>query len=302
METEVAEVAEVVVEAEGTETPTQVEEVAEVAPEPDKPSERELELSEKFNQVTERERVLRESEESNKSTADELREAREILAKFKDNPLEGLRAIDIDFKDVANLVINDEKPTAEMQVKQLREEIEDRRNKEETDSKLAEETKTIHEQKIQAQEQEAAVETARGEINTLIADNPEKYEMINTQNATDIVWDVAAGIYNKTKVLPKWEDVCDKVEDQLTKEVEKYYATDKFKSMYQKIPEKVSFDDERDLDVNYYGKQLIEEKYGRSLTNHMEATGAKAPERKDYRTDEESKSYLADKLKKMLEA
>lgn len=304
METENTEVVaeEVAVETVGTEAPENTPEENAPDPEPEKPSERELELSEKFNQVTERERVIRESEETNKSAAEELKVAQDILAKFKENPLEGLKAMGVDFKDVANLVLNDEVPTAEMQIKKLREEITSKEDAATSAADKALQTKNEELEKYKAEEQEKAITTAHVEIKTLIDGDPEKFELIKNQNAYDMVFDIAGKIYQKTKVLPEWGEVAVKVEEQIEKEMEKYFETDKFKSKYQRIPEVTNHNDERDLEANFYGKQMIEEKYGRSLTNQMTSDGAKPKSHNDYRTDEESKEYLAGKLAKMLEA
>ena len=57
----------------GSEAPENEPEQNTPAPEPEKENVRELELAEKFNQVTEREKVLRDTEESNKSSAEELK-------------------------------------------------------------------------------------------------------------------------------------------------------------------------------------------------------------------------------------
>lgn len=293
---------EVEPEVVGTEAPENSPQEKAPDPEPEKPTDKELELSEKFNQVTERERVLRDAEEKNKLSADELKSANDILAKFKENPLEGLRALGIDFKDVANLVLNDELPTAEMQVKELRDKMAARDKA--FDEKEAKEIQTKHEanEKFAFQEQEKAVTQAKLDIKNIIDGEPEKFELIKSQNAYEMVFDIAGQIFEETKVLPDWDDVCIKVEDQLTKEVEKYFETNKFKSKYQEIPKSTNHDDERDLEANYYAKQMLEEKHGRSLNNYMTSEGAKAPASNDYRTDEESKEYLAAKLTRMLEA
>ncbi len=285
----------------GIETPETGSEEIEPVPEPEKPTDRELELSEKFNLVTERERVLRESEETNKSSAAELAANKEIFQKFKDNPLEGLRALGIDFKDVANLVINDEQPTAEMQVKKLRDEIESRENESREAKEKSEQDAQAEAEKLQTDQQDRAVATAREQIKTLVDDNPEKFELIKQQDAYDLVFDIAGQMYEKTKVLPAWEEVAAKVESQISEEMEKYYETNHFKSRYQKIPEKISHDDERDMEANYYGHKMIEEKYGRSLNNQMTADGAKPANSNDFRTDEESKAYLAAKLTRMMQ-
>jgi hypothetical protein len=128
--------------------------------------------------------------------------------------------------------------------------------------------------------------------------------MIRAQGAESLVFDVAAQVYKETKKIMTWAEAADKVEEQITAEVEKYLGTDKFKARYQPIPsEKEISEDEKDhIDSNFYARELLADKYSRVLSNAMVSEGAKAQDPAKWLSDEDSKEYLAKKLSKMLEA
>lgn len=273
------------------------------------PDQKEIDLAEKFNQVTAREKELRDGEDSIKrerethSTAtSELEAARKIIQDFKDNPLEGLKSMGIDFKDVAEMVLNEDKPTPDQRVRKLEDQIRQRDIDAEEKTKAEAEAKTEAEQKYAASEQARYIAEAEESIKKEIDGNDDKYEFIKSQGAYDLVFEVVSQVYQETKKILTWEEAAVRVEDHLWEEHGKLTKTKRFRDKYQEVPTKVSFDDERDIEANFYGRKHIEELYGRSLNNQMASESSKAPEKSDYRTDEESKEYLANKLRKMMEA
>lgn len=269
----------------------------------------EIDLAEKFNQVTARERELRETEdkikverETHTTSRSELDAANKLIQDFKNNPLQGLKNLGIDFKDVAEMVLNEEQPTPEHRVRKLEETLAERdRVAEEAKVKASEEEATAK-QEHEVAENERHLSQAKATIREVVDGNEEKYEFIRSQDAYDVVFEVAARAFAETKTLLTWEEAAEKVENQLWEDYDKLTATKKFKDKYQAVPPKISHDDERDMEANYYGRKHIEELYGRSLNNQMTSEGSVAPEKSDYRTDEESKEYLAAKLRKMMEA
>jgi len=288
----------------GTEPPSEGGDKA-----PSEPDQKEIDLAEKFNQVTAREKELRDGEESIKrerethtTAASKLEVANKIIQDFKDNPLEGLKAMGIDFKDVAEMVLNEDKPTPDQRVRKLEDQLRQRdidaKEKTEADAQA----KTEADKKYADSEQARYIAEAEESIKKEIDGNEDKYEFIRSQGAYDLVFEVASKVYAETKKLITWEEAAVKVEEYLWEEHGKLAGTKKFKDKYQEVPAKISFDDERDIEANYYGRKHIEELYGRSLNNQMASESSKAPEKSDYRTDEESKEYLAEKLRKMMEA
>jgi hypothetical protein len=273
------------------------------------PEQKEIDLAEKFNQVTAREKELRESEEKIKferethsTSSGELEAAQKLIRDFKDNPLEGLKAMGVDFKDIAEMVLNDERPTPEHRVKKLEDQIQKRDDDAKAKTEADAQAKSEADQKYASSEQERHINEAKENIRTEVDGNEDKYEFIRSQDAYDLVFEVASEVYAETKTLLTWAEAATKVEEQLWNDHAKLTGTKKFKAKYQEVPQKVSFDEERDIEANYYGRQHIQDLYGRSLNNQMSAESSKAPEKTDYRSDEESKEYLAAKLRKMMEA
>lgn len=261
----------------------------------DKPSP--LDFAKKFNELTASEKRLREKEESFKKERDEIMSLKEEISKLKENPLQALEAAGWSFKDLAEMILNDEKPTTEQRIESLEERIlSEKKEREEREQAQ----KTAEEEKIkQFEEQRAkeAIEKAHRDIKELV-DGSDEYEMIQAEGAYDLVWEVIEEAYNATeKVLP-FAEAAQKVEEYLTQEAEKVFSVGKFKKKYQPIPEP---EEKVDIGHNYYYQKMLEEKYGRSLTNDMQSDSAAPSHReKPFLSDEESKAVLAKKLKDML--
>jgi hypothetical protein len=280
------------------------------------PSAREIELSEKFNQITAREKDLRDAEARIKDeretmgvTASEHEETRKILETFKDNPLAGLKALGIEFKDVAERVINDGEPTAEHRVAKLEREWIAKRDADQAASDTAAKAQEESHKKLQAEAKERAVAQTQKDIAVVIKDGGDKYEMIRAQGAESLVFDVAAQVYRDTKKIMTWDEAADQVEKQITAEVEKFLETGKFKAKYQLRPEKVvmSEEEEEEEGSNFYARRMLNEKYGRILDNTMtgssgsnSGTSEKSVSPEKWLSDEESKDHLAKRLKAML--
>jgi hypothetical protein len=292
--------------------PVEVEPVGtEPTPEPSDstPTPSEIEMSEKFNQVAAREKDLRDSEdkikaerETHGATTAELEETRKILATFKDDPLAGLKALGIEFKEVAERVINDGAPTAEHRVAKLEKQWTDQRQADADAREASETAQKAANEKFQAEEQERAVIQTEKDIAGVIEAGGDKYELIKAQGAESLVFDVAAQVYKETKKILTWEEAADQVEKNISDEVEKYLATSKFKAKYQPVPDKkeISEDEQDALDSNFYARELLKDKYSRVLNNQMVSEGAAPQDPAKWLSDEDSKDYLAKKLERML--
>lgn len=299
---------------EGIETPSAVvgtEPAEPAAPAAPEQTPKEIELSERFNQVTAREKELRESNdrikterETFESRGRELEEAQRFRQTFKDDPLAGLKALGVEFKDIAERVLNDDVPTADHKIAKLEKQWADKLQAEtEAATKAEEEAKEANEKSASA-ERQAAIDEAHGNIKQVIDESPEKFELIKTQGAEQLVFDIAGDVYRETGKLLPWSEAAEKVEKQLEEEMEKVYGTERFKGRYQKRPdrEERSQDEKEHDEANFYAKKLLQEKYSGMLSNQMTSETGTPPETERWRTDEESKDFLAEKLKKMLEA
>lgn len=264
----------------------------------DKPKLSDLDLAKKFNYLTSQEKKLRERESQIKSEAEKYEQISMAIENLKTNPMEALKAAGWSFKDLAELILNDEQPTLEKKVQSLEEQIvQERKEREERARKEAEDRKA-QEEKAQIEAYDKAVNKAKQDIKKLV-DDTESYELIREQGAYDLVWDVVQEVFNETKRVIPFKEACDKVEEYLTQEVEKYFNVGKFKARYQPVPDKEEIEDNGQ---NYYMKRMLEEKFGKSLSNDMASEGSKPPSsyEQPYLSDDESKAKLAKKLREML--
>ena len=262
-----------------------------------------LDLARKFNQLTQNEKRFREEQDSFKVERDEAAGVKDRLDNLKADPLKTLEALGISFKDLADMVLNNDEPTTEQKLKTLEEKI--LAEKEERDADREREEDEWN-QAEEAEEYEAAVETrseAQESIRELIDGGEGKYDLIKSEGAYELVWDVIQEAFDQSdgETVLSFEEAADKTEEYMVKEFERMMSHDKFKNKYRAV-EEVDEDAPESLGHNYYQQKLLEEKYGRTLSNEMNSEGASPPSgEKPYMSDEESKHHLAKKLKRMLD-
>lgn len=255
-----------------------------------------LDISKKFNFLTAQEKKLREREMSMKSEKEKLDAISEQLANLKQNPLKALEAAGWTFKDLAELILNDEQPTTEKKIASLEQQIiEDKRAREEERKAQAEEERLARERELN-ERYNSTIEKAKSDIHALV-DGSDDFELIKSQGAHDLVWDVVQEVFNETKQVIDFREAATRVEEHLTEEVEKLLKVNKFQQRYKPVAPK---DEGEELGHNYYMKKILEEKFGRSLSNDMVSEGSRTPSEEPYLSDDESKARLAKKLRDML--
>jgi len=275
-----------------------------------------LELVQKFNSLAAQEKKFREDKEGFDTEKQDLLSFKEQLEEAKANPLKALKLLGHDFKDLAEQFLNDEKPTAEQQIKTLEERIlADKKEREEEKQREREEFEASEREEIEREAAET-IETAKKNIRDHIdSADDDRYDLIKHHDAYDTVLEVIQEVYNETcepddqgnptkeGTILSFEDAALKVEEFLLDESEKYMGSSKMQKKYSKVEPK---DDSPDSDVgyNHYERKMMEERYGNTLSSRMTSDGASAPDDrpKPYMSDDESKYYLGKKLAKMLEA
>lgn len=271
---------------------------------PEEPNPESVDLAKKFNTLTRHEKMLREKEEKLKTEEGEINSLRELRENLKNKPLEALKAAGLTFKDLAEMVLNDEKPTLEHQVKSLEERIlADKKEREEREAREREESEKAAES-AKTKKWEEAVSAAKTQIKELVDNNEEEYELIKHHGSHDLVWDVIQDVYNETKKVIPIAEAAAKVEEYLTGEAEKILQANKFKKRFQQIKEpEIDQEIEEDRTHNFYAQKMLEEKYGRGLSNDLTSEGSKPPQKSQpFLSDDESKERLAKKLQQRLEA
>lgn len=247
-------VAEAVVEGLFTtesseQAPEQQEEVAaEEAVEEAKPeqkSEEDKQFASKFAALSRREKEIRQRESQ---IEQKLRALDEKLAKLetisapkeapkaeelplelrlKKNPLEALQSIGLSYEKLTQLALNDGKLTPEMQLELMRQELDDKYSKEleKLRSELSEKDKKTEEQKYND-----IVMSFKNELNSFLKNNDNDYELINANNAADVVFDVIEEHFKETGRIMDNKEAADLVEAQLLEEAERLFKLNKLKS------------------------------------------------------------------------
>lgn len=267
----------------------EVEQSLEEAREPEKSDD----FSRKFAALSRREKEIRAKEAEYDKRIAELEERLNsfnqksepepepelpIEYRLKKDPLRALEEMGLSYDKLTELALNDGKLTPEMQMKLMREELEgDYKKKfEELENRLLEKEKS--------DEQRRYDDIQRGfknEIDEYVNSNLDKYELIQANEANDIIYDVIEEHYNDTGRILDIEEAAEAVENYLEEEAEKLLKLGKLRS---------KFGIENDLEQ--------EESPRQSQVTLSNAMSAQANERVAKKlSDEESKALAAKMLK-----
>jgi hypothetical protein len=187
--------------------------------EPQKEPEKKESVAEKFTLAAKRERALVQKEEAFKQTQatfeakvqereaqlvareEKIKELETLFEQGKSDPLSALKKLGWTYQELTNRVLNNDKPTAEQELKQVRDElgtfkkqlteekqkeIEERKQKEEEDLKNLE------------KERSQAMEKFRTDLHSYIKEKGEAYELINTYEEHDLVLALIENHYERT--------------------------------------------------------------------------------------------------------
>lgn len=181
-------------------------------------------------------RILREKQEA-KALKDayekrdtDLKKREENLKQLEtlDNPLELLKMKGWTYEDVTNFILNNEKPTADHEVKGVKSEIEKLRQ-EMTEKEKAAETAR---QKQAEEEQQAAISNFKREITEFTKKNVLDYEFINLFEQQEMIYDTIAEYYEKNKKVLSVKEGADLVEKYLEDQLSKTKETKKFQKLF----------------------------------------------------------------------
>ena len=216
----------------------EVEQSLEEAREPEKSDD----FSRKFAALSRREKEIRAKEAEYDKRIAELEERLGSFGKkpepepelpieyrLKKDPLRALEDMGLSYDKLTELALNDGKLTPEMQMRLMREELEgDYKKKfEELENRLIEKEKN--------DEQRRYDDIQRGfqnEIEDFVESNADKYELIQANEANDIIYDVIEEHYNDTGRILDIEEAAEAVENYLEEEAEKIFRLGKFRSKF----------------------------------------------------------------------
>jgi hypothetical protein len=203
-------------------------------------------LSRKEKEVREKERAIKaqlaefekqrsEFESKSKSAADG---ESALLAEMRKNPLKFMEKHGLTFEQLTEMQLNDQNPTMEMQMAQMRAEL--KAEMEETYGKLSESLKEKEEREANEKYQ-AAVNGYKAEMTTFVSANPDKYELILANDATDLLLETAEAYFAETQAqgnprVPTYEEVADAVEAHFEEQAKQILKLKKFNTAQKPEP------------------------------------------------------------------
>lgn len=248
------------------------------------PSQKTPDMASRFAALSRKEKEVREAGSRAAELEGKYKEFSDLEANAKENPLAILSkyGLDLDTVIAASLGTEEDTPkTVEEQIQALRDEITNEKTAAKEKVKTDKETE---DKALQANIDEAILKHQNSIVDYL-SQNPEKYELINLQEANELVWEVTEAWYeaNNGEVLTP-EEAADKVEKHLEDQIRKAMKLSRF------TPTSNEFEWESNKTEPKSEKAPV----SKTLTNEYTApAGSKTV----YLNDEESKSAAAALLK-----
>jgi uncharacterized protein YyaL (SSP411 family) len=129
------------------------------------------------------------------------------------------------YEQLADMVLNDGKPTQEMILGEYEQKIMNKMQ--ELEQRLAEK-----EVKEQEQKYEAAIESFQGQLTDFINQTGD-YELIRANDSAELVFNVIEEHFNETGEILSNKEACDAVEEYLLEEAKKLVDREKVKKLLQ---------------------------------------------------------------------
>ena len=189
---------------------------------------REVEYEQK---VAEMEAKIKELEEKN-TPKEEPKLPLEY--RLKKDPLGTLQELGFDYEALTELAMNDGKLSQDMQMKLMREELENdyKSRFEELENKLTEKEKQDAENNYQT-----IVNNFKTEIDKYVEQSNEECELIRANNANDLIFDVIEEHYNETNRVLDIKDAAEAVEAYLLEEAQKLLKLKKLSHKQEALEE-----------------------------------------------------------------
>lgn len=231
-----------------TETEPQVEQTE---PEPvvEEPKKKEDPFSVKFAALSRKEKALKQQErelnrrlqelEAKTKTVEEPKtpEAPPLEYRLKRDPLGTLKELGFTYEKLAELVSNDGKLPQEMQLELIRQEIEEKYNKE---IQTIKDELLNRDKKSEEERYAQTIENFKSELTSFVESSPEDYELIQANDAVDLVYQVIEQHHAETGQILSNKEAADHVEAYLFEEAQKLLEkSKKLKSIATPQPKQV---------------------------------------------------------------
>lgn len=190
-------------------------------------------FSKKFSALSRKERQLKAQEKAVQAKLKEIEEREskskeapvDIISRLKKEPLKVLEESGLSLQQLAEMALNEGKPTAEMLISEKEKAIQARIDA--LESKLQQKEKDAEEQRLQA-----AIDGFKNQIQDVVSKN-ENYELIRAQDASDLVYDVISAHHEETGEILDINKAAELVESHLLEEAKKHLNLSKIKTLLQ---------------------------------------------------------------------
>lgn len=202
-------------------------------------------LSPKLAVLIEREKQALSRERMAKAQEEKLREQLKKIQEFeqvKTDPKKALETLGLSYDQLTQTILKDGEVPPQVEIQRLREELEQYKAqiKQEKDQELEARKKQVNEQ------EQKAVTDYKQEIHQFLKDNSARYELIDFENAQDLVFEVIDEHYNRTMntetgvgQIMSIAEASDKVEEHLEKKYLAAKEKNKVKAFWGAIPKPV---------------------------------------------------------------
>ena len=193
------------------------------------PNRGEEDFSSRFAALSRREKEIREYESRIKEKESKYSGFEDLASQAKENPLAVMEKYGLNLDDIISASLGSEKPepTLEDEVRSLKAQIEEDR--------LRQQEEALNKEKMQQEAEEQAmndaIEAHKLQITSEIQDT-EKYELINFQDAGDLVWQVTEEHFDSTQEVLEPAVAAEMVEKYL---LEQYSKAAKLKKLQEKL-------------------------------------------------------------------
>ena len=185
------------------------------------------EFDRKFAALSRKEKALRERELELERKFGSKEKELPLERRIRSNPLKALEELGLDYDKLTELALNDGRLTPDMQMKLMREELEND-YKEKFNS--LEERLNAKEKMEEEAKYDAVKQGFVGEIESFINENKNDFEYVAHNEATDVVYDVIEEHYNETGRILDIKEAVEAVESYLEEEAEKLLNLGKVKN------------------------------------------------------------------------
>ncbi len=185
--------------------------------------------ADRFAALAKKERALQKQMADLKAQQAKVAEYEAARKAASQNPVKALEALGLTYEQITQFLLNGNKPTPELEIASVKQEIE----------RLRQETALKEKAAKQAQEQAARAEYQRtlaefsNEINDFVKTNADKYELTSMYQGESIVQATIEQHFNNTKKILSIQEAADLVEKYFEEQVQAAQKTKKFQAKSQ---------------------------------------------------------------------